>query len=59
MTVLLMVLLVAAVLYAVAWWTSGRSKKPPIDPGRALLRSDAYSQSMQNQTRFDPGGPLG
>jgi hypothetical protein len=50
---------VCVVGYGVAWWTSGRSKKPPIDPGRALLRSDAYSKSMQNQTRFAPGGPMG
>ncbi|QIG43202.1 hypothetical protein G5V58_10940 [Nocardioides anomalus] len=49
---------VVAVLGALAWWTSGRSKRTAFDPHSSLLGSDAYRRSVENQTRFDPGGPF-
>ncbi len=50
---------VCVVLFALAWWTSGRSKRHAIDSHRALIQSDAYARSQENIVRFDPGGPLG
>ena len=49
---------VCVVLFAIAWWTSGRSKGKAIDPHRALTRSEAYARSQETQVRFEPmGGP--
>ena len=48
---------VCVVLFALAWWTSGRSKRAAIDPHRALLRSEAYQRSQETQARVDPRGP--
>ena len=50
---------VCVVLFALAWWTSGRSKRSAVDGRRALIQSDAYARSQENGVRFDPGGPLG
>jgi hypothetical protein len=50
---------VCVVLFALAWWTSGRSKRSAIDGRRALIKSDPYARSQENQVRFDPGGPVG
>jgi Flp pilus assembly protein TadB len=47
------------VLFALAWWTSGRSKRSAIDSRRAIIKSDAYARSQENSVRFDPGGPVG
>lgn len=49
---------VVVVLAALAWWTSGRSKRAAIDPHRAMIQSDAYRQSQETQLRHDPGGPF-
>jgi hypothetical protein len=48
---------VCTVLFAVAWWTSGRAKGKAIDPHRSMIQSEAYARSMENSVRFDPGGP--
>jgi Flp pilus assembly protein TadB len=48
---------VCIVLFALAWWTSGRSKRAAMDPRRAMLKADAYSRSQETQVRFDPRGP--
>ena len=50
---------VCAVLLALAWWSSGRAKGKAIDSRRALVQSDEYARSQENQVRFDPGGPFG
>jgi hypothetical protein len=50
---------VCIVLFAIAWWTSGRSKGTVVDPRRAFLKSEAYARSQETQTVFrpDPRGP--
>jgi hypothetical protein len=49
---------VCVVGFALAWWTSGRSKRGLIDPRDSQIQSDALGQ-QQAQQRFDPGGPFG
>lgn len=58
MTFWVVVAVVVVVGGALAWWTSGRSKRAAIDPHRAMLRSDAYQRSHETQVRHDPGGPF-
>ena len=50
---------VCVVLFVIAWLTSGRSKRRPIDSRRALIKSDAYARSQENSVRYDPSGPFG
>jgi hypothetical protein len=50
---------VCVVLFGIAWWTSGRSKRAAIDPRRAMLKSDAYARSQETQVRFNPRSPRG
>jgi hypothetical protein len=45
------------VLFALAWWSSGRAKGHRIEGHRTLIRSDEYARSQENSVRFDPGGP--
>jgi hypothetical protein len=49
---------VCVVLFALAWWSSGRARKHPIDGHRALTQSDAYAQSQETSVRHI-GGPVG
>ena len=49
---------VVALLGALAWWTSGRSRRTAFDPHRAMIQSDAYLKSQETNVRFDPGGPF-
>lgn len=48
---------VCVVLFALAWWSSGRSKRAAIDPRRSLQQSEAYFQSHVTNSRYDPRGP--
>ena len=50
---------VGVALFALAWWTSGRSKGKAIDPHDTLIQSDAYARSQENSVRFEAGGPFG
>jgi Flp pilus assembly protein TadB len=49
---------VCAVLFALAWWSSGRSKGHRIDAHRTLIQSDEYARSQEHRVQFDPGGPF-
>ncbi len=50
---------VCIVLFVVAWVTSGRSKRRPIDAHRQLIQGDAYARSQETSVRHNPSGGFG